>query len=604
MKTRRIPLAIAITAALLGSTPTAFSAVLGEVVALSALGEAFSAEIRLARADGTPRADCFRVVTPGDAGNDLPALTRGRVSVVGGAAGARLLVRDSRAVHDPIVRLAIENVCDARLRREYTLLMPFTATASAPAPAGARAADRSAAPPPRRASAPAPAPARPKAASRTWTTAPGESLTSLGEALYPDDEAARARFTSATAAANPRLFPDTSAHGRALPAGTRVVIPDLRRVAANTANAAPAGGAQARGQAVAPATGEDRLVVERATVPAPDARQAGGDTGAAAEAADSLSAREREVAAAIDRSIIAEMELLARIKELEDLQARLEARVRSMAPPPPAAAVVTAAASPPPAPTAVQAPAPAAVSHDLYLFAGLGAAALLLAALLLRRRRDPERVHRSPAEHPQRNAALPVRDPERSPAAPGVAQALPQGQGAVDTVTDPRLAEGTVVEEHKSAVELADIMMSFGRVQGAAETLAEFIRGNPREAVTPWLKLLEVYRAAGLRAEFDAIAGELNKTFNVSKVNWDNYQSLRDSRMSLEDLPHISETLQRSWRTTACQRYLQQLLRDNRDGTRFGFPFTVIDEVLTLSAILEEDLGPCPKPDQGRSARG
>ena len=39
---------------------------------------------------------------------------------------------------------------------------------------------------------------------------------------------------------------------------------------------------------------------------------------------------------------------------------------------------------------------------------------------------------------------------------------------------------------------------------------------------------------------------------------------------------------------------LQQLLRDNRNGTRAGFPFSVIDEILTLSAILEEDLGPCP----------
>jgi hypothetical protein len=64
--------------------------------------------------------------------------------------------------------------------------------------------------------------------------------------------------------------------------------------------------------------------------------------------------------------------------------------------------------------------------------------------------------------------------------------------------------------------------------------------------------------------------------------------------MSLEDLPHISEALQKTWRTAACQRYLQQLLRDNRNGTRAGFPFSVIDEILTLAAILEEDLGPCP----------
>nr|MBP7640457.1 hypothetical protein [Thauera sp.] len=109
-----------------------------------------------------------------------------------------------------------------------------------------------------------------------------------------------------------------------------------------------------------------------------------------------------------------------------------------------------------------------------------------------------------------------------------------------------------------------------------------------------WLKLLEVYRAAGLRDEFNAIAGELNKTFNVTTVNWQSYDALRASKMSLEDLPHICETLQKTWRTTACQRYLQQLLRDNRNGTRAGFPFSVIDEILTLTAILEEDLGPCP----------
>ncbi len=169
------------------------------------------------------------------------------------------------------------------------------------------------------------------------------------------------------------------------------------------------------------------------------------------------------------------------------------------------------------------------------------------------------------------------------------------GVGTVDTRLEwPAGTATETIQEHKSAVELADIMMSFGRVRGAAETLAEFIRGNPREAVSPWLKLLEVYRAAGLRDEFNAIAGELNKTFNVTTVNWQSYDALRASKMSLEDLPHICEALQKTWRTAACQRHLQQLLRDNRNGTRAGFPFSVIDEILTLTAILEEDLGPCP----------
>ncbi|HRK10083.1 MAG TPA: hypothetical protein PKV00_03645, partial [Thauera sp.] len=151
-------------------------------------------------------------------------------------------------------------------------------------------------------------------------------------------------------------------------------------------------------------------------------------------------------------------------------------------------------------------------------------------------------------------------------------------------------------DEHKSAVELADIMMSFGRLHGAAETLAEFIRGNPKQAITPWLKLLEVYRAAGLRAEFDAIANELHRTFNVNTVYWQNYDALRAVEASLEDYPHIATKLEKSWRTPECQQFLEVLLRDNRDGSRNGFPFPVIDEILLLSAILEDELGPFRPP--------
>jgi thioredoxin-like negative regulator of GroEL len=41
------------------------------------------------------------------------------------------------------------------------------------------------------------------------------------------------------------------------------------------------------------------------------------------------------------------------------------------------------------------------------------------------------------------------------------------------------------VDEHDSALELAEIMMSFGRTQGAAETLADYIRNNPARPSSP-----------------------------------------------------------------------------------------------------------------------
>lgn len=600
MKTRLIPLSIAVAAALMTSSSALEAASLGPLRSVSALGASFRAEIALV--GGSADAACFRVVAPLD-GGDIPALADGRISVVGSGRNARLVVLNARRINDPIIRLVVENQCESRLQREYTLLMPF---------AGAPAADAT----PARAQAPRPAARpQPRAASpgRTWNTAAGESLASLAESLYPDNAAARQRFVDATAAANPALFADPAAHSRVLPAGTALTVPDLRTVANATPATKPRPAAPARNAPAASSARTDRLVVDKgesaATPPT-------ASVGKSADPNDLL-AREQALAEAIDRSIIAEMQLLARIKELEEIQAQLEARIRAAvkasaaatatAAPAPSAAVSLPAAAPP---AAAVAEASAGSGDDWYVFGGLGLASLLLAFALLRGRntsdaRTPR--HSTAARTARDNATVPATKGSSTRRARtddvlyatagnapitviGHTSAKPTQRAATDLAA--QAPREVVAEEHKSAVELAEIMMSFGRVQGAADTLAEFIRGNPRDAVTPWLKLLEVYRAAGLHEEFETIANELNKTFNVTTVHWNNYETLRDARVSIEDLPHIAETVQQTWATSACQRYLQHLLRDNRDGTRAGLPFTVVDEILTLAAVLEDRLGP------------
>ncbi|NMF98876.1 hypothetical protein GPA27_15965, partial [Aromatoleum toluolicum] len=164
-------------------------------------------------------------------------------------------------------------------------------------------------------------------------------------------------------------------------------------------------------------------------------------------------------------------------------------------------------------------------------------------------------------------------------------------------------------EEHESAIELAEIMMGFGRIRGAADTLAEFIASNPKKAITPWLKLMEVYRAADLREEFDALAKQLNKTFNVKAVTWESFDEARLATNSMEQMAHVTKNVQQMWGTRECQAYLEHLLRDNRDGTREGFPLSVIDEILMLELLLEDQLGtyrpettpPLPDGDTSRA---
>lgn len=140
--------------------------------------------------------------------------------------------------------------------------------------------------------------------------------------------------------------------------------------------------------------------------------------------------------------------------------------------------------------------------------------------------------------------------------------------------------------------------MSFGRTQGAAETLADYIRSNPRQAVKPWLKLLEVYHVAGMRAEFEALTRQLNKTFNVKMISWSDFKVAHSTPESIEQMPHLVNRLQELWGTQEAQVYIHQILRDNRNGTRQGFPLAVVEELLLMLAVLDDQLGTYKPPTE------
>jgi pilus assembly protein FimV len=510
MNNNSMPLAIAIAVAFLGSAPHAAAAALGEVTALSAMGESFRAEIRLP--GGKPAdAECFRVVPA--SGGEFPSLRQGRVAVTGIGADARLVVRDSARVGEPVLTMVIENVCESRLRREYTLLMPFAQSARLPAAASPPAARAPAARTPRPAAPSQPKPAA-KSRTRTLSTTGDESLVTLAASLYPDDPAAQARFTEATAAANPKLFSDASALTRILPAGTALRMPDLRPRPDLSSPPAP----ETSPQSLAAAQGTDRLVVDKsvgsrsAGVSAPPATGDGGPR--------SHAERERALAAAIDRSIIAEMELLARIKELEEIQASLKERVLGMqaAPTAPAAPAVAVPIPPPPPPrpepVLVADPAPAPTregtdewGRDAYLFGGLGLAALAIVALLRRSRRP---AHSGASGLPVATATATTLGTAESRKGRARAEetGFGFGIGTVDTRLEwPAGTETTIIEEHKSAVELADIMMSFGRVRARPRRSPSSSAAIRARRSRPGSSCSRSIAPPGLRDEFNAIAG-------------------------------------------------------------------------------------------------
>ncbi len=209
----------------------------------------------------------------------------------------------------------------------------------------------------------------------------------------------------------------------------------------------------------------------------------------------------------------------------------------------------------------------------------------------------PEQTSSAPVTHTP-PAPVTVMGVDPPPAHPFV-PALPDWDAAspaFDLQSLKTLVSEEDIRNRDSTIELAEIMLSFGRINSAAEALANFIENNPKEAFVPWLKLLEVYRANGQRTEFDKIARKLNKTFNVWTVDWDNFNDARAPKHGLETMTHIMERLRELWGTRECQAYLQYLLRDTRDETRRGFPLAAIDDILCLNDILEYCLGPYTGP--------
>jgi Tfp pilus assembly protein FimV len=147
-------------------------------------------------------------------------------------------------------------------------------------------------------------------------------------------------------------------------------------------------------------------------------------------------------------------------------------------------------------------------------------------------------------------------------------------------------ANEEVAPSHEHVLELAEIMMSFGRAEGAAQTLSEFLRDYPKESLIPWLKLLDLYHTSGRRGEYDDLAPKLNRAFNVKVPDWEHFSGPVASE-SVEQFGHIIARIKACWPSQDCLDYLTELLRDNRAGARVGFPLGVIDDILLLKSVLE-----------------
>ncbi len=533
---------------------------LGELTARSNLGEPLRAEIRLLSRGG-PELDpnCVRRVSPADS-DDMPWIRTARIRV----AGDRLIITTREPINHPIAMIGIQLGCESPLRRDYPILL------------------------------------QPPVGHRTPVSPP--------EVTTVHATGATAGTASGAAAPSPRR----GSIERGAPSS-----PPAKQPRPSRQDSPPA-----RSQAPVPSS-SDRLIIG-----------SGADAGLAPLRMSLLLSRppagdqpdggrqqlnqEQRTLAEIDDRIASQLEVNEKIRRLEEYQLMLKERIVQLdqgkpGPGPAIAPQQTAAASAFNADTLLE-----KLKDWTPTLAGLAAALAGIGALIwLRRRRRTEEAEMTtePAFETDMRITAPPQTVGRSGRdEPADLRAMPPVQHSIaplppaDTSAewaDPTFAPAhpipfdETVDEQDSALELAEIMMSFGRTQGAAETLADYIRNNPRQAVKPWLKLLDVYHVAGMRSEFEALTRQLNKTFNVKMVSWNDFKAVRSAPAdSIEQMPHITQRLQDLWGTQEAQAYIHQILRDNRNGTRQGFPLSVVEELLLLLAILDGEFGPYKPPSE------
>jgi hypothetical protein len=289
-------------------------------------------------------------------------------------------------------------------------------------------------------------------------------------------------------------------------------------------------------------------------------------------------------------------DILLRLARIETLVAEIHRLVSSLpdnlrspsaAPPPARAAEASLPTKPPaqPAPTA-----PSFIDEWLLPLVGGGIAFLFLLWLAMRRRTTgKDTVADAPAVPPAPTStrpvavtappvAKPIQAAPATPPAPTAAVAPPSSPAPAPP--PPSMHGG----ENEQAIELAEIMLSMGLGHGAAQTLTEQIRSEPKQALRHWLKLLEVYRRNGQQEEFERAAEDLRKHFNVQPEDW---LPRPETQRSIVDYPHIATRLTELWGKPGCLVYLQNLLDDNRGGARAGFPQSAAEDLLLLAALIK-----------------
>jgi len=184
---------------------------------------------------------------------------------------------------------------------------------------------------------------------------------------------------------------------------------------------------------------------------------------------------------------------------------------------------------------------------------------------------DTEAIRAQPAPVSQPTLSpAPEREPER-----------------MTDFSQPTQTESTEVKD--DILDQAEVYVAHGHAVLAIHLLQEHLRDAPTESPVPWMLLLDLLHREGDIEGYAAASAECRRHFNV---NFSDHPVSQDSEQGrgLEAYPHLIEQLVTVWNSPELDAFFNELIYDQRGGTRMGFEPAAYRDILLLRAIARDAL--------------
>ena len=126
----------------------------------------------------------------------------------------------------------------------------------------------------------------------------------------------------------------------------------------------------------------------------------------------------------------------------------------------------------------------------------------------------------------------------------------------------------------------ASRLFTHGRVNQAIEHLQQYLANHPKCSPWMWLYLLDLLSKEGKQQEFDVVAGECRKHFNLSVERNPDFK-----QQGIESYPRIMKALQQTWGTPQVIALIDDLVYNTRLVPRMGFERSIFEEMMLLKEI-------------------